>query len=127
MIGTLFLAALLAASQTAPAATPRAPTAETPAPPQFSQEDRARLRCAAAFSIVAVRDTSAGAETQSSEIAVRGREFFVVTLADLMDAYALDREGVTRAVSAEAKALAGTGEVDKIMPACLLMLQSAGL
>ena len=117
MIESLFLAAALMQAQPAPVAA--AEGASPASFPEFSQEDRARLRCAAAFSIVAARD--------GGELAVRGKEFFVVTLAGLMDTYELDREAVTRAVRSEAQKLADAGEVDAVMPACLLMLQASGI
>ena len=124
MIEPLFLPALLPTLLTAatpqPDSTAQAPPAAPASLPEFSAEDTARLRCAAAFSIVAVRDGG-------SELSARGREFFVVTLAGLMDAYTLDREAITRAVRIEAEAIAKAGEVDAMMPACLLMLQAEGL
>lgn len=124
MIESLFLAAALI--QAAPPPDQGSPPADAaPATPaQLSAEDRARLRCAVAFSFVAARTGSAAA---APEIKTRGREFFVVTLADLMDSYQLDRPAMNQTVRAEAQSLAKAGETDAMMPACLLMLQSSGL
>ena len=83
------------------------------------------MRCSAAFAIVTNRGAAIGAE--QSELRARGREFFVITLAGIMDEHQLDRAAIEREVRAEARKLAASGEADKIMPACLLMLQSAGL
>lgn len=90
----------------------------------FSAEDRARLRCAAAFALVTNRT---GKAAPTPELRARGQEFFVVTLAGLMDEYELDRAEIEGAVRAEVGALSKSGETDQIMPACLLMLRSAGL
>ena len=55
-----------------------------------------------------------------------GREFFVVAMARLMDAYALDREDVTRLVQTEvARHEADGGAAIKAMlPACLTLLEA---
>jgi len=116
----------LAAVQPAPSATP-APDASTRSgsTAKFTSENRAALRCSAAFAIVTQREGATGGE--QAELRARGREFFVLTLAGLMDEHSLDRSAIEREVRTEAQKLAASGEADSIMPACLLMLQSAGL
>lgn len=93
----------------------------------ISEENRAALRCSAAFALVGARQAQGEGTKQWPEIQERGREFFVVALAGIMDEHKLDRAAIEREVRAEAQRLNQTGEVDKIMPACLLMLQAAGL
>ena len=100
----------------------------TPLPPSLSQQNRAVIRCSAAFAMVAHGQNAGNqAAQQWPDVGRRGREFFVVSLAQLMDETGLDRAGVARLVQAEAQRLWDSDEVDAVMPACLLMLQSAGL
>ena len=122
MIHALFVAAL--ALQAAPAPAP-APTAASPV---MSQENRALLRCAAAFAVTANAQASGDpAAQQWPELGTRGREFFVRAMAQLMDATGLDRAGIAQLASKEAQALTATGDVAKVMPSCLIMLESAGV
>ncbi|MEL6529884.1 MAG: hypothetical protein AAFQ27_07970 [Pseudomonadota bacterium] len=105
------------------------PSAETPAPAiKLTQENKAAIRCSAAFAMVA-HGQSIGNEAAQKwpDLGTRGREFFVVALAQLMDDTGLDRQGVSRLVSAEAQRLWDAGEVDAVMPACLLMLEASGV
>lgn len=115
MIASLLAAALML--QAAPTQTP-----------VLSQENRALLRCAAAFAIVANgQANSDAAARQWPDLSTRGREFFVLTMAQLMDASGLDRAGITQLARDEAQALIANDEVHKIMPTCLLMLESSGV
>jgi len=116
----------LGTAQPAPSATP-APDAssQSQSTAKFTSENRAALRCSAAFAIVTQREGAQGGD--QVELRARGREFFVLTLAGLMDEHSLDRTAIEREVRAEAQKLVASGEADSIMPACLLMLQSAGL
>ncbi len=131
MFESLFLPLVaLASAQTSPpppAATEPPGNQQAPrdTPTRLTSENRAALRCSAAFAIVSNREGEE--QGASSTMSARGREFFVVTLAGIMDEHNLDRAAIEREVRREAESLAQTGEVDKIMPACLLMLQSAGL
>lgn len=119
MIHALFVAAL--ALQAAPAPAPSSP-------PVLSQENRALLRCAAAFAVTATAQANGDpAAQQWPALGTRGREFFVRALAQLMDATGLDRAGIAQLASKEAQALTATGDVDKVMPSCLIMLESTGL
>jgi hypothetical protein len=98
------------------------------APPALSQENRALLRCSAAFAMVAEGQAKGNAAAKKwPPLETRGREFFVRALAQLMDATGLDRGGISQLVSAEAQGLWDKGEVDKVMPACLVMLESSGV
>jgi hypothetical protein len=101
-----------------------APTEPTP----INQEQRALLRCAAAFAVVAGNQAKGEASAQRwPELGTRGREFFVRAMAQLMDQTGLDRAGISAAVSTEARAMAASGEVDQVMPACLTMLEASGV
>jgi len=125
MIESLFLPLMLSLPVEAAVASPPAPLIRVSQASQpFNAEDRAALRCAAAFAIVTAR-TGKGAP--EPELRARGQEFFIVTLAGLMDEYNLDRAQIESAVRAEVAALQKSDETDTIMPACLLMLQTAGL
>ena len=88
---------------------------------------QAALRCSAAFAIVGARQSEQSGQSQWPEINKRGREFFVVALAGLMDKRGLDRAALEREVMREAQNLTQNGQVDSIMPACMLMLEAAGL
>ena len=115
MISPLLAAAL--ALQSAPA---------EPAP--LSQENRALLRCAAAFALVAQGQATGDAAAKAwPDLSMRGREFFVRSMAQLMDETGRDRTGIAALVNAEAQALTTSGELHKVMPSCLLMLEAAQL
>lgn len=97
-------------------------------PAALSQENRALLRCAAAFALVA-RGQAEGdaAATAWPDLTTRGREFFVRALAQLMDETGRDRADMAALANAEAQALTASGDVPRIMPSCLLMLEAARL
>lgn len=115
MLISIFAAAL--AFQAAPAAAPN-----------LSQESRALLRCSAAFALVSGRQTNGDPVARRwPPLETRGREFFVRSLARLMDETGLDRDGVAWLAGFEAKALQDNGETDKLMPACLIMLEASGV
>ena len=61
-------------------------------------------------------------------MAERGQEFFVRTTARLMDELGADRRTIMGLVMREHTALAETPEqLDEVMPACLMLLDAAGL
>lgn len=131
MIESLFLALALAAAPVQPAPQPSPAVPVSPASPEaapdysrLDAEGRARLRCAAAFSL-ATAAAERGERTLDPALRVSGREFFVVTLADLMDQYGLQREAVAAAVRAQAIAITKAGQLDDVLPACLLLLGAA--
>lgn len=117
---TLILAAALMLQ-----AVPAPPSAEAPV---ISQENRALLRCAAAFALVSAGQARGEADASRwPTLGLRGREFFVRALAQVMDATQLDRDGIAALAEAEARALSANGDVGKIMPSCLLMLEASGV
>lgn len=117
----LLIAALALQAVAAPAATPSPD-------PILSQENRALLRCAAAFAVVANAQAKGDAAAQQWPVlGTRGREFFVRALAQLMDTSALDRAGITQLANAEAMALVAKDEIGKVMPWCLLLLEASGV
>ena len=97
-------------------------------PGPITQEQRALLRCAAAFALVSNGQASGdeGAR-QWPELGTRGREFFVRAMAQLMDQTGLDRAGIAALAQTEAKSLQDKDETDRLMPACLLMLDASGI
>ncbi len=120
MMISLFLPSLLLIAQepvqTAPAATP-----------VLTAENRAVIRCSAAFAIVGARQAREGDKGEWPELNARGREFFVVAMAGIMDEHRLGRDEITTLVRNEAVRLTETAEVEAIMPACLLMLEASGV
>ena len=112
----------LAAQATAPV-VPATP----PAAP-LSQENKALVRCSAAFALVSFGQESGNAEAQKwPAIDPRGREFFVRALAQVMDETGLQRDAVAGLVQAEAQRLLDEAQVDAVMPACLTMLEASGV
>lgn len=117
---SLLLAAALAL-QSAPA-----PAAPDPAP--LGQEDRALLRCAAAFALAARAQAEGDPAARAwPDLSTRGREFFVRALAQLMGEGKRDRAAITALANAEAETLVAGDELPRVMPACLLMLEASGL
>lgn len=102
--------------------------------PAFAQDDGAAmsldhqgaLRCSAAFAIVAIRQQQ-GQAGQYPALGERGREYFVRAAAKVMEDTNMDRAAISNALRAEAQGLAKDGQLDAVMPACLLMLDAAGL
>ncbi|MEM7666040.1 MAG: hypothetical protein AAF250_09315 [Pseudomonadota bacterium] len=120
MITSLSAALLLAAQS--PSAEPK------PNPVPLSQQNKAVIRCSAAFAMVSYGQSYGNpAAKKWPALGTRGREFFVVALAGLMDDTGLGREGVSQLVSDEARRLWDNGEIDQVMPACLLMLEASGV
>ena len=86
------------------------------------------MRCSAAFALVSFAQANSDAEARKwPQIDPRGREFFVRALAQVMDSTGLGRDAVAALVESEARALLDRGEVDQVMPACLLMLDASGV
>lgn len=124
MANLLFVAAL--ALRTAPAPAP-APSL-TPEPAPLGQTDRALLRCATTFALVARAQAEGDALAKGwPDLGQRGREFFVQAMAQLMETTGRDRAAITALATAEAEALVASGEVPRLMPACLSMLEAAKL
>ena len=121
-----FLIAALIAMQAAPAAerTDTLPPETTPV--ELSLESKAGLRCAAAFALVSYGQSTGDPFTANwPNLGDRGREFFVRELARIMDETGLDRAGIDRLASREAQELIDKGEVDAVMPSCLVLLEQS--
>ena len=94
-------------------------------PPRLDLEQKAALRCATAFAIVAALQARGGA-IDFPPLEVRGKEFFVRATARIMDDTGATREQLQELVQQEADSL--TPQVlDDAMPACLLMLEASGV
>ena len=119
--------ALAAALISAPIFVQAAPT--TPAPQvQLSQENAALLRCSAAFALVSFGQESGNeAALQWPLLDPRGQEFFVRSLAKLIDDTGLTRDEVSKLASDEAQRLLDENQIDAVMPGCLLMLEASGV
>ena len=128
MITTLIGAALLAASAQASAQEATETSVSTQQAYTLSQEGKALLRCSAAFAMVAHGQSQGDAASLKwPMLEERGKEFFVRSLAQLMDETGLERGGIAALAETEAVRLRDAGEIDKVMPACLVMLEASGV
>lgn len=122
MFMSLLSAALL--SVTAQAAVPET-SAQTS---KLSQESKAVLRCSAAFALVSYGQANGNKDASGwPDVSIRGREFFVRSMAQMMDETGLNRDSIADLVGKEAQRLSDNGEVQKVMPACLVMLDASGV
>ena len=132
---TFALAAALTVQSSA--ATPDAIESAPEAPAissldQLPIEQSAAPRCAIAFALVS-RWQKAGDARGADYIDMEangGREFFVQTLAALMDQASLDQDDVIELAMNEVNKLdndSGAERVEAMMPACLLMKEAAQL
>ena len=116
-----FMLGVLLAAQS-PAAQPQ--TAEI----KLSADAHAALRCSAAFALVSYgQEKGDPASAKWPDLDARGREFFVRVMAQLIDETGRDRDQLAELAKSEAQRLLDTGEVDKVMPTCLTMLEASGL
>ena len=93
-------------------------------------QQQTALRCAVAVAIATEAQRSGKAEGKDWPDLVtgeRGREFFVRSMAKLMDDTGIAREGIALRGQKEAQTLMQDGQLDAVMPACLLMLEASGL
>ncbi|MEQ8411620.1 MAG: hypothetical protein RIC51_03605 [Erythrobacter sp.] len=93
-------------------------------------EQAAALRCAVAFAVVSgwQGDGDERGAAYPDLAKGGGREFFVRTMARLMDECGLDRAGVLDLVALQSRRFRSRpGTIAQIMPACLMMKRSAGL
>ena len=105
-----------------------APAAQPVQGARLSIEAQAGLRCSAAFALVAYdQERGVASAQQWPAIDPRGREYFVRTMAKLMDETGIDREAAAELVRLEAQRLLDAGEVDAVMPACLTLLEASGI
>ncbi len=113
-------AALLAASLQ--------PTAVDGGPPQSSPESAAMLRCSAAFALVSYGQANGDEAVRAwPKIDPRAREFFVRSLAKIIDDTGMTREQVSQMAEAEAQRLIDNNLLNSVMPGCLLMLDASGV
>lgn len=97
-------------------------------PPALTLEQRMKLRCSAAFALVAGRQQQSAAETPvSPPLIERGREYFVRSAASVMEEAGLDRAAIDAALTREARDLVASDALEMIMPVCLQALSEAGL
>lgn len=96
--------------------------------PRLSVSAQAALRCSAAFALVAHgQEIGNEASLQWPAIDPQGREYFVRSLAQIMDETGIDRDQAAELVRAEAERLLDQNEIDSVMPACLALLDAARL
>lgn len=125
MIESLITLAVLSA------AVPLSAQVVDPAPalPALTMEQETTLRCGVAFALVQQSREAGDAGFQDyPELGQRGQEFFVRTMAQLMEQTGANRDAIAKLVMREAEALKGDAQaIDQVMPACLLMLEASGL
>ena len=116
-----FLSALVLAVQPAP------PTITmSPIPLEIRQQTA--LRCSVAIAMAAEQQRMGSAEDKSwPDLTTRGREYFVRSMAQLMDETGATREGIALYARPEVEALKQPGRLAEVMPACLVMLDASGL
>ncbi len=106
-----------------------APLAAQPAEPvRLNLEQRMLVRCSAAFAMVAFSQENGDAQAlQYPPLGERGKEFFVQASARVMSETALDIEGIEAQLSAEAQDIHDKGDLPRVMPPCLELLEQSGL
>ncbi len=133
MVTTLLAAVTLPFALQSSDAAPTPPV--TPALTSLAQlpiEESVGPRCAVAFAIVGRWQRAGdarGAEYPDMENE-GGREFFVRSMATLMERHNLSREAASSLIGREAQTLAspqGAEQIEAMMPSCLLLLDAAGL
>lgn len=93
-------------------------------------DQQAALRCAVAVAIATEQQrsgTAAQAGWPDLLANERGREFFVRSLAKLMDDTGIAREGLALRGRKEAEKLRDPAALEAVLPACFLMLDASGL
>ncbi|MEE4315593.1 MAG: hypothetical protein V2I74_01285 [Erythrobacter sp.] len=131
MLTTMLLPAALLLQAVPEAAAPAGPA--TPPPTRIEDltvEESAALRCSVAFAFISdwQKDSDPRGQAWPGLAENGGREFFVRTMAQLMDRRGLDRRGVLDLVALQTEQLKASPEdIPAIMPACLMMKSAAGL
>ena len=118
-------AALIAAQAFAPQAV--APQAASPQPVGLSMQQQTAMRCSVAIAMAAERQKAGKGDPARPDLSQRGREFFVRSLARLMEETGMTRQALMQAATQEAADLQDGGNLEQVMPACLLMLNASGL
>lgn len=94
----------------------------------ISLDQRMLLRCSAAFALVANRQHGGqGWALEYPPLEERGREFFVVASARVIDQAQLTDEQIEALLRAEAAELLDQEVLTSIMPVCLGLLDQSGL
>ena len=127
LAASLALASLPLAAQDAPATGPAA--AET-ALPTLTLEQRSSLRCGVAFGLIAKGQAEGDVRAVAyPAMEPRGREFFVRTMAGLMDDHDLTREQANKLAFETTMTLMNEGleAREAMMPNCLLLLEASGV
>ena len=98
------------------------------APATLSLEQQTALKCSSAFAILADGQSRGDARMAPyPQLGTRGREFFVVSSARIMDEAGIGRDAVARLLEAEARKLRADGALEAALPGCLLLLDASGL
>ena len=119
--------AVLAAGSLAAAPVPQGAPA---AAPVLSLMQQTALDCGVSFGLAARAQAAgeAGADRWPADVGTRGKEFFVRTVAQIMDETGADRNAVAALVGASAeRQQADPAKREAALPACLLMLDTSGL
>ena len=96
--------------------------------PAITIEDRMLLRCSAAFAIAARRQQAGDTQALAwPDLRQRGSEYFVRASAQVMDRAGLDREEISRVLTAEAQDIVRGDTLARMMPHCLLSLEASKL
>lgn len=120
-MASILAAALLAAQAAVPLVT-------TPQPVPLTIEQQSAVRCSIAIAMAAEQQRAGQAAGKTwPDLTTRGREFFVRSLARLMDEAKLTRSMLTLYAQREAEALKQPGRLDEVMPPCLMFLEVSGL
>ncbi len=99
-----------------------------PLPDLTLEQSGARRGWVAVGGVHNAHPAGGGGAARDTRMAQRGQEFFVRTTARLMDELGADRRTIMGLVMREHAALAETPEqLDEVMPACLMLLDAAGL
>lgn len=125
----LLLAAGLALASHPLAAQDAPAPAEAPLP-TLTLEQRSSLRCGVAFGLIAKGQAEGDARAAAyPAMEPRGREFFVRTMAGLMDDHDLTREQANKLAFETTMTLMNEGleAREAMMPNCLVLLEASGV
>lgn len=97
-------------------------------PVRLSLEHRMLVRCSAAFALVAFGQENGNPQAQQfPPLEDRGKEFFVQASARVMDEAGLTFEQIEAQLSHEAQDIWDNGDLLRVMPPCLQLLDQSGL
>lgn len=102
--------------------------AQEAAAPKLSLEQKMLLRCSTALALTA-QAQGEGDETALTHppLAEKGGEFFVHSMAQVMDKAKLSREQVITQIARERDELQNGETLEQVMPICLQLLKNSGL